>query len=84
MRRRFRSFQLIGADCEYECVVLFYFGIVVCQLDELSAAERSPECAIEDECDVAMPSICAQGIFIAARARQREVRRKIAHIRSDG
>ena len=48
MRRRFRAFQVIGADGENERVVLFYRGVMVCQLDELSAAERSPERAVED------------------------------------
>ena len=84
MRRRFRSFQVVSADGKNERVALLYRGVMVCQLDELSAAERSPERAVEDEHDVAVSTIRAQGIVVAARAWQREVGRKVADIRSDG
>ena len=84
IRRRFRAFQVVGADGENDCVAFFYRGVVVCQLDELSAAERSPECAVEDEYDVAVPPIRAQRVVFAARAWQREVGREVADIRSDG
>lgn len=51
---RFRSRQIIGTDGENDGVVLLYRGIVVCQLDELNAAERSPERTVEDKDDIAM------------------------------
>ena len=48
IRRRFRAFQVVGADGENDRVAFLYRVVVVCQLDELRAAERSPECAVED------------------------------------
>ena len=84
MRRRFRSFQVVSADGKNERVALLYRGVMVCQLDELSAAERSPERAVEDEHDVAVSPVCAQGIVVAARAWQREIGREVADTRSDG
>jgi len=65
---RLRSIQVIGTDGENDGVVLLDRGIVVCQLDELNSAERSPERAVEDEHNVAMSSIRAQGIVVAACA----------------
>ena len=73
MRRFFSPLQVVGAYREYYRVFLLYFCVVVCQLDELRAAERSPECAVEDEHDIAVSPICAQGIVVPARAWQREV-----------
>ena len=84
IRRRFRAFQVVGANGENDRVAFLYRVVVVCQLDELCAAERSPECAVEDENDVAVPPIRAQRVVFAARAWQREVGRKIADIRADG
>ena len=81
---RFRSVQVVGADCEDDCVALLYRVVVVCQLDELSTAELSPECAVEDEDDVAVSPIRAQRIVFPARTRQREVGGKVADVRSDG
>ena len=48
IRRRFRSFKIVCADGENDCVAFLYIVVVVCQLDELSAAERSPERSVED------------------------------------
>ena len=73
--RLFRALKIVGADGENDCVVLLYRSVMGCQLDELLAAERSPECAVEYEDDVTMSSICAQRIVVSARAWQREVRR---------
>lgn len=59
MRCLFRALKIIGADGENDGVAFLYRGVVVCQLYELSAAERSPKCAVEDEHDVAVPPIRA-------------------------
>lgn len=45
---RFRTFQVIGTDGENDSVALLYCVVIVCQLDELSAAERSPKGAVKD------------------------------------
>ena len=81
---RFRSFQVICADGENDCVTLLYRGVVVCQLDELNTAERSPERAVKDEYDVTVVPIRTQRVVFAARAWEREVGREVADIRSDG
>ena len=59
MRCLFSALKIIGADGENDCVALLYRGVIVCQLDELPAADWSPESAVEDEHDVAVPPIRA-------------------------
>ena len=79
----FRTRQVVGADGKNDGVLFLYLFVVICQLDELLAAERSPECSIEDEDDITVSLIRAQRIVFAARAWQREVGREVADIRSD-
>ena len=48
MRGHLGSLEIVRADCEDDGVLFLYLGVMVCQLDELSAAEWSPECPVED------------------------------------
>ena len=50
------SFQVVRTDREDDSVFLLYRCVVFCQLDELLAAERSPERAVEDEHNILVAS----------------------------
>ena len=69
------SREIVGTDCEDDGVLFFYRGVVIRQLDELSAAERSPECPIEDQNHVLVASESFKVEFATASARQGKVRR---------
>ena len=65
----FCSLQVVGADCQDYGVKFLYLIVVVCQLDELSTAERSPECPVEDQNHVLFASERFKCVFSAACAR---------------
>ena len=77
------SLEIVGADREDDGVLFLYLGVMVCQLDELSAAERSPECPVEDKHHILIASERFKGVFSAACARQRKAWREVADIGAD-
>ena len=77
------SLEIVGADREDDGVLFLYLVVMVCQLDELSAAERSPECPVEDQHHILIASERFKGVFSAACARQRKAWREVADIGAD-
>ena len=66
--------KVIGTDSDHFRVLSFDGLIVVCQIDELAAAERSPECPVEDQHKVLIwLKRCQLNHFFTGRLRECEI-----------